>query len=95
MGSLGTEPITGAQSQETAKAQISVGAGGPLSSHDLTDPRSRHAHGLRQPVLTDLKRLQKLLIAQFPWGDRSGAVNDVHQGSSTCAMASEELNPCK
>jgi hypothetical protein len=81
MGSLGTQPIARAQSQEPAEPQIRVCADGALTRNDLADPRCRHVEGLGQPLLADAQRLQELLIEQFPRGDGCEAFHGIHQWS--------------
>jgi len=48
----------------------------------------RHINRFGQPVQTDAKRLQELLIKKFPWSDRCEAVHGGHQWSSTSSTAS-------
>src|SRR6266540_4838612 len=62
---LEVEPEAFRRAEEPRQAQSRVGRDRSLTVHDLVDPAGRHAEVLRQTILSQAERLQKILVQHF------------------------------
>jgi len=70
VGRLCAQPVAARQAEEATQAEVRVRGDGASAGYDLTDPLGWHTDLLRETVLADAQRQEKLILQQFAWRNR-------------------------